>query len=869
MTPLLAAFRVQARYWRRHRVQALLCLGGIVLGVAVYCAIQLANEGALQAFRQGVTTFAGAATHRVFAPGDSGVPEALFPRLARAEGVRAATPLLRDRMTVLSPRPLALTVLGIDPLSDAAFRSFRFVPERAGGASQGAGGAGDTGGAGGTAGAAPGVSLLERFLADPDALALPAALAARLGVAPGAVLLADTPRGRHAFHVLAVFDPPAGQSAAFSQTAILDLAAQQERFGKLGRLDAIHLILAPGAAAGVRALLPPGVALEPIGSRAERVEAMSRAFRLNLQALGGFALLVALFLIFNAASFSVVQRERTLAMLRCIGATGRTVFLALLAEALLVGALGAALGVLAGRLLGGLMLRNTGATLFEVVLRVEPQPASARLDAGTWGVGLALGVGVSLLGALGPAWAGSRVSPLGAVQAARQPGARRFPLWAWSLAGLTGLGLAATLLALPAGGLSAGLAGATALALGMAALCPAAAALTSRVAAAPLGRLLGAPGRMAARNLGRSLARTGVAAASLMIALSLALAIEITVRSFKRTFELWLSQAVTADLYLEPAQEPGEPLGAGLLARLRALPFTADVAVLRSRRLVLEGREVLLLGLDLPAYARHSTLPAIGATPAEAFARLAQGDLFVSETLAYPLGLRAGDRLTLPTPEGSRAFRIGAIVQNYSAPQGVLYLSLRHYAATFGPAPARSAAIWLRPGSDPAQALRALQAMPELAPLQILPNASLRADALRVFDRTFAITDVLGTLAAFVAFMAVVSALTALLEERMRTHGYLRAIGVSRRQLGASLALEAALLAGVAAVMSWATGLLMSWVLVFVINRRAFGWTLQYLPGEGSYLRLLLLALAAALLGSVYPIYRATRLSVVATIREE
>jgi putative ABC transport system permease protein len=114
-----------------------------------------------------------------------------------------------------------------------------------------------------------------------------------------------------------------------------------------------------------------------------------------------------------------------------------------------------------------------------------------------------------------------------------------------------------------------------------------------------------------------------------------------------------------------------------------------------------------------------------------------------------------------------------------------------------------------------------------------------------------------------------VSALLALLEERIRLLGYLRAIGVSRRRLGASLALEAALLALVAGVLSWGVGLLMSAVLVFVVNRRAFGWTLQFLPGQGSYLGLLGLALAAALLGSLYPIHRATQLSVAATIREE
>jgi putative ABC transport system permease protein len=846
--PLLAAFRVQARYWWRHRLQALLCFGGVVLGVAVFCAIQLANQGALRAFRAGVDAFAGRATHRVFAPAGGGVPEALYPRLLALPGVQAATPLLRERIRLVAPEPLAITLVGIDPLSDSDFRALRFLAD---------GAEGDA------------TETLERFLADPAALVLSTALAERLGVRAGSPLRAIGPGGERSYRVVAVFRPPAGQAAAFSRTALHDVAAHQERFGKLGRLDAIRLILAPGAEAAVRAALPPGTALETTGSRAERVERMSRAFRLNLETLGLFALLVALFLILNAASFSVVQRERILAMLRCIGATRRTVFLALLGEAVLVGAAGGVLGVLAGRALGALMLRNTGATLFEVVLSVEPQPAAVALDARIWGVGLALAIGVSVLAAAVPAWSGARVSPLAAVQGRRGAGRPARSLLAWLVAGVGGLAVAAALLWLPTESLPAGLGAATALALGMAALCPPLAALASWALARPLGRLLGAPGRMAARNLGHSLSRTGVAAGSLMIALALALSIEITVRSFKSTLQLWMDQVLTADLYLEPRPDGGDALTAATLAELRALPMVADVAVLRSRRILLAGREPLVLALDPEVHGRRAALPTLRVPRAEALARLHEGGILVSEVLAYALGLQVGDTLALPTPAGPRAFRIGAVVRNYSETQGVIYLARPQFEATFGADTPGHGEVWLRPGASPEEALAALERMPALRGMRIAPNAALRTEALRIFDRTFAITEMMGTLAAFVAFMAVVSALTALLEERMRLLGYLRAVGLSRRGLGVSLALEAALLATVAAVTSWVTGLLMAWVLVFVINRRAFGWTLQFLPGEGSYGRLLLLALGAALLGSAYPIWRATRLSITATIREE
>ncbi len=760
------------------------------------------------------------------------------------------TPLLRGRVRVPGDPALWLTMLGVDPVSDGLLRDVPLIPQAQDAADRA-------------------VSPLERFLADPAAVVVPAPLAERLGVAVGDRVEAQTPAGARTFRVVGLFTPPAGQAAAFSRTLLQDVAAHQALFGKSGTLDELRLRLRPEQERAVAELLPAGLELEPTGRRTERVAQMSRAFRLNLETLGMFALLVALFLILNAATFSVVQRQRVLAVLRCIGADTRTVFLALLAEAVVIGTLGSVVGVLLGRWLGAVMLRNTGATLFDVVLGVEPVPAQAALDLRTWGVGLGLGIGVSLLGALYPAWTGAATSPLGAVRHARGPGPRSFRFRGWLAVGAAALALAGLALVVPGRSLVAGLVAATALALGAAAWCPPMAALLSRVAAWPLGLLLGPTGRLAARNLGRALGRTGLAAASLMIALALALSIEITVRSFKRTLEVWLDQAVVADFYVEPGAPGARALPPGTLAALEAPAEVAAVAVLQSRRVLLAGREVLLLAIDEPVMGARATLPVVDGDAQQAFAGLDAGELLVSETLAYTLGLAAGDTLRLPTPAGAQPLRIAAIIQNYSNPQGVLYLSRARFAALFGSAPPSSAAVWLRPGADAEAVLTALEGQPALQGVRLTPNSALRGDALRVFDRTFAITDLMGTLATFVAFIAVVSALTALLEERIRTLGFLRAIGVSRRALGVSLGLEAGLLALAATVVSWACGLLMAVVLIFVVNRRAFGWTLQFLPGEGSYGRLLLLAVGAAVLGSLYPIWRATRLSITATIREE
>ena len=853
---MMAMFSVNfalIRYWKRHKLQAMLCLTGIVVGVAVFTAIRLANEGALTAFSGGMERLTGKATHRVTAMGGGPVSETLIRRLANHPDILAASPILRGRLVLPGAGGLTLTVLGIDPISDPEIRSGEGLVDSA------------------QSGIGQDNALIERFLTLPGAVMVPESLARELKVAAGAEIVTETAQGRSVLRVAGVYRPPRGQERVYSRTVLADISTQQLLFGRQGELDFINLIVAPGKEEAVRKLLPIGVVLERAGARMDRVVRMSEAFRVNVEALGLFALLVGMFLIFNAAAFAVMQRHSMIAVLRCIGASPGRIFSALLLESALLGLAGGVAGVLAGIRLGAVILHNTGATLFEVVLRTESPPMEVAPDGMLWGIGLAVGVGISIAGALQPAIAGARISPLAALRESGRGASGGGSSWRfWIGLALLCWAAAGVALLLPGRSLTAGLVAASLLVFGGAALCPAALAGVSRVGTPLLGRLWGPAGWIAGGNLRQALSSTGPACAALMVALSLSLAITITVRSFKRTFEVWLSQAATADLYLSTDSGNGHGrLPAGFLPALRGLPFVRDVAKLRIVRVVMAGREVILVAVDFPAFAENITLPSRDGTRSEIFARLKSGQVLISEPLAYHLEKERGDKMALPTPKGLRTFVIGAVVQNYIASQGVIYLPLESVEELFGARPPSEAAVWLHPGTDPVAAGDAIAALPGGERVGMIQNAEIRAEALRMFDRTFLITDLLGALAAVVAFIAVISAMTALLENRRRMLGMLRATGFSRGRLGASMSLEAALLALTAGVISWGTGLGMSMVLVFVINRRAFGWTLQFLPGEGPYLWLLAMAVAAALLGSVYPIYRAVRLPVAATIREE
>jgi putative ABC transport system permease protein len=153
--------------------------------------------------------------------------------------------------------------------------------------------------------------------------------------------------------------------------------------------------------------------------------------------------------------------------------------------------------------------------------------------------------------------------------------------------------------------------------------------------------------------------------------------------------------------------------------------------------------------------------------------------------------------------------------------------------------------------------------------LLVQSNQSLRQGSLEIFDRTFAITNALMLLAIIVAFIGVLSTLMSLQLERTRELGILRATGMAPRQLGALMLLETGLMGTMAGVFAMPLGYALAWILIYVINVRSFGWTLQ-MALEGKYFwQALLVAIIAALLAGVYPAFRLGRMNIAAAIRQE
>ena len=207
---------------------------------------------------------------------------------------------------------------------------------------------------------------------------------------------------------------------------------------------------------------------------------------------------------------------------------------------------------------------------------------------------------------------------------------------------------------------------------------------------------------------------------------------------------------------------------------------------------------------------------------------------------------------------------------DYGSQQGTVFLSEAAYRAGWHDDGVSTAAVTLRGGVDADAFTRGLAArLPEPGQLRVQGTRGLRAEVLKVFDRAFAITTALQVLSIVVAFIGVLSALLALQLERQREFATLRATGLTRRQLGGLSFLETGLVGAVAGLLSWPAGLALALLLIYVINRRSFGWTIQVHFGPDAFVWAFLLAVGAALLAGVYPAWQLGRLPIARALREE
>mgnify|MGYP001826721414 CR=1 FL=1 len=827
--------RAGLRFFLRHPWQYALSVAGVALGVAVVLGVDIAAGGARQAFDASRELVVGRATHQVV-PADPLLDDRLYTRMRVELGVDAAAPVLEGR---LGAGDETFTLFGIDPFSEAPFRDYL--------------------GAG-----AEGTDLGE-FLTRPNTIAMTRQAAEARGLEIGSRLpLAGG--GEVIVTSLLQLDDARAQGAGGLLFA--DIATAQELLGKEGRLSRIDLILDDAAATSVSEWLPPGTELVPTAAQAKSLDQMTRAFRINLLALSLLALLVGAFLVYSTLSFLVVRRRTAFGTARSLGVTPAQLFRSTLYEALLVGLPGTLAGILLGLVLGlgltSLVLRTVDDLYFRVQVQSAGVPPWAVLKA------LVLGLVTSLVAAVPPAVEAARTAPRSMLtRASLERRVRRRLPWL-AVAGAVMAVIGGGLLWAGAGSLALSFAGLFAVVLAAALFTPP--GLASLMAA--VGRLTSAaagPGtRLAARGVTASLSRTGVAVAALTVAVSTVVGVGLMIASFRGSVDDWLQQTLTSDYYYA-IRDTFNAAGHDADALVRAVAAEPGVeAVTRShrRRLTTGDGQVRIWAVDPGP--RELTVTFLEGDRRLALEQFDSGTgVLLSEPLARKRGLSVGDVLTLPTPSGSRSWPVAGIFIDYTSDQGSATFHLDHYRTIWNDMELDGLGVIADPDA-PADLRRRLEGyVAAQEGLEFAANREIRQISLDIFDRTFTITRVLQILVGLVAFLGMLSALQALQLERTREFSVLRAVGWTPRGLSGLILGQTGLMGLGAGLLAMPVGIVLAGLLVFVINARSFGWSMDFSVDPVILVQALVLALAAAVLAGLWPAWRATRAPAAAGLRDE
>lgn len=843
---------ITLQHLRLNKGRTFLSVIGICLGVSVFVSVQMAIHTAIEAFNATVDHVSGKAQLQVTSSG-RGFPEEVYLKVKKVVGIKAATPVIQFISKIDEPVGEPLYLLGIDIFSDQPFRDYQFY-----GSSE--------------------EDL--RFLKDPQAIAITEKLAQRHGLKKGdalPVIFGSKKATLNITHLLKMEGPAKSLEGNFG---LMDIAAAQEALEKVGLIDRIDLLVDQSISfeeveKELRKVIPPGTEVRRSDTRSGQIEKMVSAFHLNLTALSLISLVVGMFLIYNAISISVIQRRREIGILRSIGATRSQILSLFLCEAGLIGGLGSLIGIGVGIGLAKVMLYFVSRTITSlyILVRTEDLIISPFLLIAGW----LLGCLASVFSSIGPAKEASEIAPKEALSLGTLERKVKIRLNLLSLIGL-GLLILSLIFALqkpldqkPVFGFLAALL----IVIGISFLIPSLTLLLSRLLSPVLHLLFGVEGNLANRYLRDSLARTMITIAALMTALSMLVSISIMILSFRKTVDLWVEQSLNGDVFIFPGSYSLTGYSALLpLEVSKALPSLPGVKAVDSfRALEVEyrGQPALIASVNGEVFLDMKVIRFTRGDSKTILNLFASGQsVLVTESFSLRHQVDAGDRINLNTPQGERNFLISGVFYDYSSDWGMILMERNLFQSLWNDETFHSAGIYLKEGAS-------LDSFKEMIrerfskPYQlfVVSHRELRNEILKVFDQTFAITYALELIAIFVAILGIINSLNGLVIERQRDIGILRSIGGLRSQIQKTILIEAGLIGFFSLILGLLCGFLLSLLLIYVINKQSFGWTIQFTIPVMRLIEFWVAVMVASLIAGFIPARRAARTNPVESLRME
>lgn len=835
------------RFLLRHPWHFILSILGVALGVSVVVSIDLSNNSAKKAFSLSTEAVTGKATHQLIGAGET-LDEDVYRTVRVEEHIRKSAPVVEGYGRIQGLNR-TFQVMGVDPIAEAPFRDF---------ASQ-----------------QSGIGLSE-FMNGENTGIVAEAVAQKLGASIGDTLAVSVGGRNYPMRLVGLINAGNERSQrALENLLIVDVSTAQRLFEMSGELSRIDLIIPQNKEdtliPEIESVMPDGISIVRSDSRSETVSQMTRAFEFNLQALSMLALLVGMFLIYNTMTFSVVQRRQLIGRLRALGVIKNEVLTFILKEALLIGFIGTVLGIISGFFLAQVLLKLVTQSINDLYFVLSVQ----ELSVGFFSLAKAtvLGIGATLAAAFWPAREASQAKVSTVLQRSSNESKLEERLWFLAGSGLMAGGLGLGILLLPGGGIAAGYTSLLFMIVGFSLMIPLCIVGLAKLFRPIMGSINGLIGKMSVRGVVTELSRTSVAIAALVVAVAATVGVGVMVDSFRTTVVSWLEAQLQADVYIQPpsavSRKTDSELAPKLVKLLKETEGVSRAHTVHSVDVRTNNGTDNLVTIDQGIEAQKSYQ--IKSKANNFWQRYTNEDIvMVSEAYAYHNNVAMGDSIFVQTDRGKAGFQVQAINFDYASDTGTITMNRAIFNQYFDDKAISGLALYAVDNVNIDELVEQLRERAAgMQEVFIRSNRGLREASIEIFDRTFTVTIVLRMLAMLVAFIGILSALMALQLERAREHAVLRANGMTPGQLWKYVISQTGVMGTMAGLLSLPLGILMAYILVYVINLRSFGWTLQFMIDYKLLLQAVGLSVIAALLAGIYPSFKMAKANPADALRNE
>jgi putative ABC transport system permease protein len=854
---------ISIRRIRLQKVNTLMIVVGICLGVAAIVSIDIVNKSVSRSFEDSIIRVTGRAALQV--TGDaSGFPESLLERVQEVPGVEYAVPVIDTQGILVGAKEQSLMILGVDVLQDSNIREYKLSEENAD---------------------IPDPLL---FLARPDSILLTRQLAAREGINIDQLIKVQTVQGIRTFRVRGLLNPEGPAKTMGGNIAIMDYPAAQMAFGKEGRIDRIDVTLLRGedletVRERIRRALPGGYSVVTPAGRTRQVEMLVSRFQKNINLISFIAVIVGMYLIYNAVSISVVQRRKETGILRALGTTRGQIISLFLSETIVLAIIGSAMGLGVGIFFARSAIGGVTRAVSDLYVKTSVTEIAV-----SWPglvTGFATGIIASICAAIFPALTSTRISPVSAIRSVPYSEEGLLSRGRLQMASLVLIASAFLLLVLyklfPSGRFLHGTAplfGTSILLLvGISLATPTVLQAFLVFFRRVLSPHVGAAGKLAGLNLEKNLGRNAVAAAAIFFGISVFVSSAGIIYSTKRSVMEWINSFVRGDIIVtsgHPVASTGAqniPMPMQLGKDMETLPGVLSTDPFRKIHIDFQGRRVLLLVLDIPRRMAYSPFLVARGTREEMKKLLPSGDyIAMNEALAAQEHLNPGDAVVIGTPQGPVTFRIAVIDVDYSSDTGSILMDIHTYERYWKEFLADSFSVRVKPGAK-VETVRdeIVSRFGNDRRLFALPSREFKQEITKIIDQGFAVNNAINAITLLIASLGIIVTLLASVLERTREIGILRSIGMLRRQVSRVVIIESMLLGLIGGALGSGAGMIIGWMSLEGFLRGDYGASMQYHLDYPAVLWALGLATVLAALAGLYPARRAAKTNIVEALSYE